>query len=851
LASILAWLFSLLPPPQVVQAAVPAGYSEYYIPGGSDQLWAIFEDLDNDPDLVEDQGLHAVIAVTASTDNTTIYYDHWEDGYDFVLNDPTTADEQYVLNQGEVQPFETSNIPIPRGDGTMTDCGGSACHDGRDRIYVAGGPVTVTRASWPESIGTVFALAWEVYPTKPFLTSYTVPIGENLADLPTSYDDFDRVYVIVQAIEPGTTVQIDDPTTPGIDIDTPLAQGGVTRLDSVNTGTTVLASAPVQVQFIVGQAHDGEPSEIRGYSAFPDTLWDTQYYNPVGSFGGGENTDLYLYNPSSAPITIDYEDSLGTGSFAIPANSTVSYSGGTGRFVPPDSGVYLRSDGVFWGVGSGDTESYNYDWGYSLVPAYALTDEYFLGWAPGTRDLSANGSPVFVTPVQDDTTVYVDYGPTDGVADATYTLNRLESQKIFDPDRDNTGMHIWATGPLAVAWGEDPDASVITDPYLDLGYTTLPLREEWMDVVLGIEKSVNPPSLPAEGGTVTFRLVVTAGNGTVYHVDISDVLPVGWEYVDGSTSIVLSYGPGGSGPLYDPTAISGYALTWDLDGLGLNDTMPANSTIALIYQAQTISGAYSAGLHDNLGQAYGEDGNGAIFRPEDHAFVFIPNLPYLNLNKTSSPEGVVEVGDGITYTICFSNSGLIAATGVVITDLIPANTIYVTGSVTGPAPPIGTPPPLPDPAIEYRTDTGDWVSPEPLTVTGLRWNIGQLVTGTTHCVSFQVQVTTQAQDITNVAFIDSNETDPLDDPAFNTFSDGEAPEPEPPEAGPPATSVPPTPVPPTPTPEVLPVERLPETGGFPDWFPVVLGVPIIIGAAGLLNLARLEMRGRRGDGKGD
>jgi uncharacterized repeat protein (TIGR01451 family) len=81
----------------------------------------------------------------------------------------------------------------------------------------------------------------------------------------------------------------------------------------------------------------------------------------------------------------------------------------------------------------------------------------------------------------------------------------------------------------------------------------------------------------------------------------------------------------------------------------------------------------------------------------------------------------------------------------------------------------------------------------------------------------------------------------------------EAPEPEPPESepAPPPAPPPATPAVPTPTPvEVLTVERLPETGGFPVWLTLVLRVPIIIGAAGLLTLALLAVRVRRGDGKG-
>jgi len=85
---ILITILSFFKPTIESEAGVSAGLLEYYIPGATEQLWNIFEDLDDDPTLVEAEGMHAVIAVTGSVDNTTIYYDHWEDTYDFDINDP-------------------------------------------------------------------------------------------------------------------------------------------------------------------------------------------------------------------------------------------------------------------------------------------------------------------------------------------------------------------------------------------------------------------------------------------------------------------------------------------------------------------------------------------------------------------------------------------------------------------------------------------------------------------------------------------------------------------------------------------------------------------------------------------
>lgn len=658
-----------------------AGFSEFYIPGGSDQLWGIFEDLDNDPDLVEASGIHAVIAVTTTADGTTVYYDHWEDGYDFdPLNPALTADESYFpVDTGDVLEFESSNIPQPRGTGdcAVLPAAGFGCYDGRDRIFVAGGPVSVTRASWPESIGTVFSLAWEIYPTKPFLTNYTIPVGEDL-DAGSGYNDFANVYVIVQSTTDGNNVQIDDPGSPGVEVNVTLNRGEVTELYHIDAETTVVANDPVQVQFMVGDFASGDASEIRGYSAVPDSLWDNEYYSSVPSAASG-NTDLYFYNPNASTISIDFEDLSGSGSFTIPAGVTIAYSdaAGAGRFVPQNSGVYVRSDSIFWGIGSGDTESVTYDWGFSLVPAYALEDHYFLGWAPGTSDATpiANGSPVYISSAQDDTEIFIDYSPTDGTADTSFTLDRLETQLVFDPDNENSGMEIWSTGAFVVAWGEDPDTASAGSPYLDLGYSTLPFFPDWMDLVLDIEKTADPTSLPlAVGQTSTFTIEVATFDFPVDDVDVFDTLPPGWDYVDDSTTITLPGGGTITGNPADPT-ISGQDLTWDI-----NVDMGMNETLTVAFDGITNAGAV-AGQNENGASARGTRlSGGQVFTPVDSAFVFLSPTGLTIDKDTSTP--TVDPGTTATYSIVVANGGTSQITGLTIGDDLPTGFTFASAVIS-------------------------------------------------------------------------------------------------------------------------------------------------------------------------
>jgi hypothetical protein len=473
---------------------------------------------------------------------------------------------------------------------------------------------------------------------------------------------------------------------------------------------------------MVGQFHATTSSEIRGYSAVPDILWNREYYNPVGGFAPriisglpAGNTDLYLYNPHPFTITISYEDSVGTGSFDVSAESCLSYSDGAGRTVPQDSGVRLQSTSTFWGIGSADTESLNFDWGYSLVPAYALTDDYYLGWAPGSSDPApaVNGSPVFVTPVQDNTTVYVDYSPTNGTVDATFVLNRLDSQKIFDPDNENTGMHIWATGPIAVAWGQDPDTALRGRPYLDLGYTTLPLRGEWRDPVLGVIKWVDPNVVPAGPGNVTtVTLTIPTYAFIMSDVIVTDTLSVGWGYVPDSTIITWPDGTVISSTQANP-AISGQVLTWG-PAFPLPNVLPVTATMTIVFQAQTTD---TTPPGPNTNEVCVSGRNGDTITICDTAPVLVSSM---DIDKdTLTP--IITRGGVATYTVVLNTSGLV--TDVTVSDVLTTGFTYLGGNVTS------------SPNVT-RTSTTD-PSPGDSTLNWGMWDIGPTATLT---ITFGVRV---------------------------------------------------------------------------------------------------------------
>jgi len=60
--------------------------------------------------------------------------------------------------------------------------------------------------------------------------------------------------------------------------------------------------------------------------------------------------------------------------------------------------------------------------------------------------------------------------------------------------------------------------------------------------------------------------------------------------------------------------------------------------------------------------------------------------PKLESTKTVSPSGTAKAGDRLTYTMSVKNTGLDAATNVVLTDRLPAGTTFVPGSLVSSVP---------------------------------------------------------------------------------------------------------------------------------------------------------------------
>ena len=727
----------------------PAGYSTFVIPADEENLITVLKDLYDRTD----NTMRSVIAITAWTDDTVVFIDHWEDGYEYNPESPATStyDETFtLLNTGDARQLEST---IETGQAVPSECfwdgtGDRTCPcDGKDIIYVVGGSATVTRAGWIEDATTYQAVAWEVYPVRPQLIKYILPFGEELDD--SGLNDFNRVYAFIQATGDDTVIQIDingDGTFDSLNYDRSanfstdgtslsLDKGEVFLLDRVSlgdqainyptgitdatangsindnlviTGTTILASDTVQVQYIIGE--EGATYEVRGLSAFPRGFWDDEYYAPVDQCGDDRdgvtrNTDIYLYNPQSTAITINWETKDGSSSFTLSGQETASFRDKTSQSIPEDSSVYLKGSDIFWGISSIDAEGEIMDWGYSLVPASLLEKEHFMGWAPGydfdrvTPPLAEptdwdRRSGLFITAARDNTTVYIDED-NNGTVDQEFTLDRLESEYRYSSDSsglnddDLSQARVYATGPIAMAYGQNPEYSRYGDPpAMDLGYTILPTTDKWFELVLDVVKTADPAVVAAgtDDEQTTFTIAVSTYEYSVDDVTVTDTLPSNWEYVAGSTRITLPDGTEVTGSTADDGNSTGdTTIVWSgSDVFGSYEDMDENQSIVIEFVAQTVGTGFAEGQTSiNEVVAVGTRTVQTVtqtFTASDFAFVGFADS-VIEMEKTTGATDPVYPGDTIGYTVELRHQeGSGEHNNVTIYDPIPDGTTYVASS---------------------------------------------------------------------------------------------------------------------------------------------------------------------------
>lgn len=466
-------------------AQTAAGYAEYIVPFDEDVFAYVTQPV-SATTIGANDTTFTLVSVTAWTDTVTIYYDHWENGYGYDPNDPDGlgTDEKYTLDAGQTLNFTSAAVPRPRTGadgntyrGAAANCNAQPipagavalirrqpdlCYDGRDRVVTIGGATTVTRGGYfnTATMGKLAAIGEEVYPLSPQLIKYILPFGEDNAR-----NDYQQVLAVIQATEDDTTIQIDfggdgvfdsfntengyrtarvDP----VDASTLTLQRGQAYILDRNSdgvaggtllakGTVILGSKTLQVEYFYGRTASNYDS--RAVSAFPRGFWTREYYasadggNTGVCAGGVCRTDILLYNPNAGAISVDWETTAGSGTFTMAANETAFLQAKTGSYVPDGSGVYLRGSDVFWGTSDIDSNRNDWDWGYSLVPSYLLSREQIVAWAPGNsppqacNTANARGNGLFLTPVFDNTTVFID-ADDDGTPDTNASIEVLRGQ---------------------------------------------------------------------------------------------------------------------------------------------------------------------------------------------------------------------------------------------------------------------------------------------------------------------------------------------------------------------------------------------------------------------------------------
>ncbi|KAI2514177.1 extracellular matrix structural constituent [Fragilaria crotonensis] len=149
----------------LVTAQLPSPVQTYFVPLPEDDLIALFKEMSAGVVPPASGNVNTVISIAIASDNTIVYYDHWEDGFETdarLKTQPTTLiwGDGNLLNgvapgtlddklKGGTAIVLSNNVPVPRVKANIF-------FDGSDRIQ-SSLPVAVTRFAYPDAPGSLMA----------------------------------------------------------------------------------------------------------------------------------------------------------------------------------------------------------------------------------------------------------------------------------------------------------------------------------------------------------------------------------------------------------------------------------------------------------------------------------------------------------------------------------------------------------------------------------------------------------------------------------------------------------------------------------------------------------------------
>ncbi len=311
-----------------------------------------------------------------------------------------------------------------------------------------------------------------------------------------------------------------------------------------------------------------------------------------------------------------------------------------------------------------------------------------------------------------------------------------------------------------VALSDDPNVNGTADPLIagdeDPTRVTIQASPAFRIQKISTDLTGDPNVLLA-GETLRYTITVkNIGNGDAVGVVLRDAVPVNTTYVAGSTTLNGAPVPDSAGLsalvngmlIHSPADATPGSMPSDASS---NPANVATITFDVVIDPAVVDGTiisnqgFVSAVQSGIVDQPSDDPDTPI--ANDPTRDIVGNLPLLYAEKRvallvdlGSP-GIVDPGDTLRYTITVQNSAALPATGVVLTDAVPANTTYVANSTLLNGSPVGQP------------DGG--VSP---LASGI--NVGTVAPGTTAVLQFDLRVnagTPAGTVISNQAVVDSVE----------------------------------------------------------------------------------------------